>query len=131
MTKRFLMILVMVLWGNVGFAEGIKFFKCEIIKDRIDHSKLTKREEHPFKKGYKFDLKIDMDGQVFYINEILFYMYMIYPDRINGYQVGYTGKLFIELDRYGGNIKITDVEAKPKKTLVNFKMQCGQKSKIF
>ena len=131
MKKLSLYVFLILMFCNVGFAEKIKFFKCEIIKDRIDHSKLTKREEHPFKKGYKFDLKIDMDGQVFYINEILFYMYMIYPDRINGYQVGYTGKLFIELDRYGGNIKITDVEAKPKKILVNFKMQCGQKSKIF
>ena len=130
--KKLLGIVVLgLLWCNIVSAEGIKFFKCEIIKDRIDHSKLKKIEKNPFKKGIKFDLKIDMDGQVFYINEILFYMHMIYPDRINGYQEGYVNKLFIELDRYGGNIKITDVEAKPKRTIVNFKMECDQKSKIF
>ena len=73
----------------------------------------------------------DMDGQIFFIDEYLFYMWMIYPDRITGYQENYPNKLFIELDRYGGNIKITDVEAKPKKTIANFQMECGQKSKIF
>jgi hypothetical protein len=133
MNKKLLGIIIFsLLWCNVvASKEDIIFFKCEIVKDRIDHSKLTKIEKHPFKKGYKFDLKIDMDRQIFFIDEYLFYMWMIYPDRITGYQENYPNKLFIELDRYGGNIKITDVEAKPKKTIANFQMECGQKSKIF
>ena len=136
--KKLLGIVVLgLLWSNVvASKEDIIFLKCEIVKDRINHSKLTKMEKHSFKKGYKFDLKIDIDRKILFINEYLFYMKMIYPYRINGYSENYPNKLFIELQRYkenklffmpdsyNGNIKITDVEAKPKKTFVNFQMEC-------